>query len=89
MLRNVPVGVFNSSRVSGLAGAVAGRARAAGWVVNDVANWRGNFAATTIYYPVGSKAQAELLAQDLEVGNVQPSIAGMRTDRLTVIVTGS
>ncbi len=85
----MPVGVFNSSRVSGLAGAVAGRARAAGWVVNGVANWRGNFAATTIYYPAGSKAQAELLARDLQVGNVQPSTTGMRTDRLTVIVAAS
>lgn len=87
--RNIAVGVFNNSRVSGLARTTADKVRAAGWTVNGISNWRGSIEATTVYYPNGFKAQADLLAQDLGANRVMPSLAVMRTDRLTVILTGT
>jgi hypothetical protein len=84
----VVVEVFNNSRVSGLAGAVAGRASHAGWQVVGSDNWYGTIPASTVYFPPRLKAAGHLLALDLGIRRVVPSVAPMRLDRLTVILTG-
>ena len=86
--RDVPVGVFNNTSTSGLGRTVAAKVRAAGWTVAGVGNWRGSIPETTVYYPPGFQTQAQTLAKDLDFGRVRPSVAPMRTDRLTLIVAG-
>ena len=86
--RDIPVGVFNNTATRGLARTVAAKVRAAGWTVAGVGNWRGSIPETTVYYPSGFQSQAQTLARDLDFGRVRPSVAPMRTDRLTLIVAG-
>ncbi len=81
------VEVFNNSGVSGLAGSTAARAQGAGWQVVGSDNWYGTIPASTVYYPERLRAQARLLARDLGIARLKPSIAPMRGDRLTVILT--
>ena len=50
-------------------------------------NWYGTISASTVYYPARLKAQAELLGKDLGISRLKPTIAPMRGDRLTVILT--
>jgi hypothetical protein len=87
-LRNIPVGIFNNTRTAGLADRVAAKARAAGWSVAGVGNWRGSIPETTVYYPPGFAKQAQTLARDLDFSRVRPLVAPMRSDRLTVILSG-
>jgi len=87
--RDIPVAVYNNSRVTGLARTTAGKVQAAGWTVTDTGNWSGSIPETTVYYPDGFKEQAQLLARDLDFGRVMPAAPGMRDSRLTLILTGS
>jgi hypothetical protein len=84
----VDVVVFNNSNVKGLAGKTATRAQRAGWNVVGTDNWYGTIDTSTVYYPARLKAAATLLAHDLGITRVKPSIAPMRDDRVTVILTG-
>jgi hypothetical protein len=84
----VYVTVFNNSNVKGLAGKTATRAQRAGWNVVGTDNWYGTVDTSTVYYPARLKAAGTLLAQDLGIARVKPAIAPMRSDRLTVILTG-
>jgi hypothetical protein len=43
--------------------------------------------ASTVYYPDRLEKQGRLLAKDLGISRVIPSISPMRLDRLTVILT--
>ena len=81
------VEVFNNSGISGLAGSTAARAQGAGWQVVGSDNWYGTIPASTVYYPARLHDQAKLLGKDLGIARVKPSIAPMRGDRLTVILT--
>jgi hypothetical protein len=81
------VEVFNNSGISGLAGSTAARASGAGWQVVGSDNWYGTIPASTVYYPARLKAQALLLGKDLGIARIKPTIAPMRGDRLTVILT--
>lgn len=83
------VEIFNNSTISGLADATSAQVQDAGWKVVGVDNWYGNIPATTIYYPKRLKPQAELLAHDLDVNRVKPAVSPMRSDRLTMILTGA
>jgi hypothetical protein len=84
----VYVVVFNNSNVKGLAGKTGTRAQRAGWNVVGTDNWYGTVDASTIYFPSRLKAAGALLAKDLGITRVRPAIAPMRSDRLTVILTG-
>lgn len=86
--RDVPVAVFNNTGTAGLADTMAAEVRAAGWNVTGVGNWRGAIPETTVYYPPGFEEQANTLARDLDFGRVKPSVAPMRSDRLTLILSG-
>jgi LytR cell envelope-related transcriptional attenuator len=81
------VEVYNNSGISGLAGSTAARAAGAGWQVVGSDNWYGTIPASTVYYPPRLHAAAELLGKDLGIDRLKPSIAPMRGDRLTVILT--
>jgi hypothetical protein len=81
------VEVYNNSGISGLAGRTSRRASGAGWQVVGSDNWYGTIPASTVYYPARLHAQAKLLARDLGIERLRPSIAPMRFDRLTVILT--
>jgi hypothetical protein len=80
--------VFNNSNVKGLAGKTATRAQRAGWNVVATDNWYGTVDTSTVYFPPRLKAAGALLAKDLGITRVKPAIAPMRSDRLTVILTG-
>jgi hypothetical protein len=84
----VLVAIFNNSNVKGLAGKTGTRAERAGWTVVGTDNWYGTVDTSTVYYGPRLKAAADLLAHDLGITRVKASIAPMRPDRLTVILTG-
>lgn len=86
--RGATVSVLNNSGVAGAARTFAGKVTAAGWQLGGVGNWTGAIEANTVYYPPGLQAQAELLAADVEIDRIRPSVAPMRPDRLTIILTG-
>ncbi|WP_426246075.1 LytR C-terminal domain-containing protein [Nocardioides sp. LHG3406-4] len=84
----VMVEVFNNSGIQGLAGSTADKALAAGWQVVGTDNWIGTVPSSTVYYPQRLKAAARLLALDLGIDRVMPSVDPMRLDALTVVLTG-
>ena len=86
--KSIDVAVLNATRTTGLARQVATRVRAAGWTVAAVGNWRTGASQTAVHFPRGRKAEARLLAKDLDIDAVLPSTSGMRSDRLTVILLG-
>jgi len=81
--------VFNNTRTRGLAGSVAGKAKAAGWNVVGSDNWYGTVDSTAVYYPPRLKRAAQELAYDLGIQRLRPAQDPMQMDRLTVILTGS
>ena len=85
----VNVEVYNNSGVKGLAGRTATKASTVGWNVVGSDNWVGTIPAPTIYYGPRLAAAAKLLGKDLGISRVRPSVAPMRPDRLTVILTAA
>lgn len=85
-----PVTVFNNTQIAGLAGRVSEKVKEAGWQVAAADNWYGTVPATTVYYPRGKKAAAQLLALDLGVARIKPADADsdMSDTNLTLILTG-
>ena len=81
------VTIFNNTRVKGLAGGVADKAKGAGWNVVATDNWYGTVDSTAVYYPPRLKAAAEELGFDLGIKRIKPSQEPMQFDRLTVILT--
>jgi hypothetical protein len=80
--------VFNNSPVSGLAAKVAAKASQIGWQVVGADNWYGTIPSSTVYYPPAMEKAGKLLALDLGITRTAPAVDPMRTDRLTVILTG-
>jgi len=86
--RTAGVSVLNNTTIQGLATTYSAKVRDAGWTDVRVGNWRGSIAGNTVYFPSQLEEQAKLLGDDLGIDRVLPSIAGMRTDRLTIILAG-
>ena len=86
---HAPAVVLNETTQTGLAGRVAARLQARGWTVTGTGNWRGNIGSTTVYYPPSLLAAARSLAHDLGISRIRPRVAGMLTDRLTVVLTSN
>lgn len=86
--RTATVSVLNNSRVTGLARTFSGKVVSAGWTLGGIGNWTGSIDGNTVYYPAGLEQQARLLAADVGIGRIRPSIAPMRADRLTIILSG-
>lgn len=84
---NVLVEVYNNSGIRGLAAQKASLLQGAGWNVAATDNWYGNIFANTVYYPPHLRAAAARLAKTLGVQRLQPAVAPMQFDRLTVIFT--
>jgi hypothetical protein len=83
----VYVEVFNNTRIKGLAGGVAEKAKNAGWNVVGSDNWYGTVDGTTVYYPPRLKRAGEALGRDLGIKKLKPAEDPMSFDRLTVILT--
>ena len=75
--RETPVRVFNNTAVAGSAAALAQKARGSGWTVAGVGNWRGQIPSSTVYFPSGKRDEAQLLADDLDIDRVKPTIDQM------------
>jgi hypothetical protein len=86
--REARVSVLNNSGIVGAAKAFSGKVAAAGWTLSGIGNWTGSIGANTIYYPSGLQDQAKLLAADVEIERIRPSVAPMGMDRLTIILSG-
>lgn len=86
--RVAPVSVLNNTTIQGLAATYSAKVREAGWSNVTIGNWRGSIAGNTVYFPPQLEDQAKLLGKDLGIGRILPSIAPMRTDRLTIILSG-
>jgi hypothetical protein len=86
--RDSLVSVLNNTGVTAAARVFSGRVAAAGWRLGGVGNWSGSIPANTVYYPAGLQDQAQLLADDVGIARVVPSVAPMRMDRLTIILSG-
>ncbi|MCL3817711.1 LytR C-terminal domain-containing protein [Aeromicrobium wangtongii] len=86
--RTARVSVLNNSGVVGAARAFSAKVAAAGWQISGVGNWTGSIPANTVYYPAGLEDQARLLASEVGIQRIRPSVAPMRMDRLTVILSG-
>ena len=86
--REAPVAVLNNTTIQGLAATYSAKVRAAGWNNVTIGNWRGSIAGNSVYFPPQLADQAKLLAQDLGIGRVLPSVSPMRSDRLTIILAG-
>lgn len=84
----VLVAVFNNTHETGLAGRVSARAAQLGWQVVGADDWYGTIPASTVYFPPQLARAGHQLALDLGIHRVLPSVSPMRTDRLTVILTG-
>jgi hypothetical protein len=82
--------VFNNTSITGLAGRVSEKVKAAGWKVAAADNWYGTVSATTVYFPRGKKAAAQQLALDLGVARIMPADtdSDMSDTNLTLILTG-
>ena len=87
--RETPVRVFNNTAVAGSAAALAQKARGSGWTVAGVGNWRGQIPSSTVYFPSGKRDEAQLLADDLDIDRVKPTIDQMPSDQMTVIISGA
>jgi LytR cell envelope-related transcriptional attenuator len=84
---HAPTVVLNETVIRGLAAQVAAVLRTKHWMVTGVGNWFGQIPSTTVYYPPGMEAAARSLAYDLRISRLRPSVRGMLTNRLTVVLT--
>jgi cytoskeletal protein RodZ len=87
--RTAPVSVLNNSGVVGAARTFSAKVAGSGWTVSGIGNWSGSIPANTVYYPPSLQSQAERLAADVGISRVRPSVSPMRTDRLTIILSGA
>jgi hypothetical protein len=86
--RNATVSVLNNSGITGAARAFSAKVTGAGWTLGGVGNWTGSIDGNTIYYPAGLQDEAQVLSGDVGIQRIRPSIAPMRMDRLTIILSG-
>ncbi len=86
---DVLVEVYNNSGITGLAAQKASLLEGAGWNVAATDNWYGNIPANTVYYPSQLLSAAKQLAKRLHIVRIQPAVAPMQFDRLTVIFTSA
>ncbi len=86
--RTLAVAVYNATDRKGLGGRLAEQLREAGWRVPVIQPFEGDDQAeTTVYYPDGKRAAAELLAEEMPG---QPKVAErygeLSRTRLTVVI---
>lgn len=82
----VSVEVYNTSSIKKLAARTAVKASTLGWQVLGTDNWPGSVPAPTVYYGPRLEEAAKLLAKDLGIRRIRPSVDPMKPDRVTVIL---
>lgn len=87
-VRDAAVVVLNNTGIANLASTFSGQVTTAGWAVSGTGNWNGQIPSNTVYYPAGQQEAGELLADDLGIDRVLPSVSPMQMDRLTLILSG-
>ncbi len=81
------VAILNATDVTGLAARAEEQLVAGGWSVPAIDTYGGDLAETTIFYPEGMEESAQALAAQFPViKQVSPTIAGLTTERLVLIV---
>jgi LytR cell envelope-related transcriptional attenuator len=87
---HAPLTVLNNTTTQGLAGQAADVFSGKGWTVNDVSNYTGNLATTTVFYdpsdPAQQRAARSLAAQFPAITAVQPRINDLPGKGLTVVL---
>lgn len=85
-LRDLDVVVLNQSGVAGAAASTAEELTGDGWNVSGVGNWRGSVPSTTVYYPDGAEAAAQVLAEAIGTERILPVFDGVSSSKLTIIL---
>jgi hypothetical protein len=81
------VGILNGTDVPGLAAQAQQALEAGGWPVPATDTYRGDIAVTTVYYPPGDEESARALAAQFpEIMAVEPTIPGLTSIRLVLIL---
>lgn len=84
---HLPLDVLNSTHTSGLAASAAKTLKAGGWTVAETGNYPHTMSGTTVYYPAGQLASAQLLASQFPaISRVVAAPAGVSTTDLTVVL---
>jgi hypothetical protein len=84
----VPVDIFNSTHISGLAKAAANTLTAGGWSIGTTGNYPQSITVTTVYYPAGDLVSAQLLAHQYPaIRQVVAAPSGLSTANLTLVLT--
>jgi LytR cell envelope-related transcriptional attenuator len=81
------VGVLNATGVPGLAGRAQEALEAGGWPVPATDTYSGDVDVTTVFYPPGEEETARALAAQFpQIKAVEPTIEGLTTSRLVLIL---
>ena len=81
------VGILNGTDVSGLAAQAQEVLEAGGWPVPATDTFTGDIAVTTVYFPPGEEESAQALAAQFpEIQAVEPTIPGLTSSRLVLIL---
>jgi cytoskeletal protein RodZ len=84
---HLPLAVLNSTHTSGLAARAARTLTSGGWTVAMTGNYPHTMSGTTVYYPAGQLAAAQLLASQFPaIRRVVAAPAGVSTTDLTVVL---
>ena len=78
--------VYNNTVSRGYAARTADKAKALGWNVVMVENWKGSVPSSTVFYSAGLEAEARALAKDLGVNRVAPNHSGISLKGLSVVL---
>lgn len=84
--KSVRIVVYNNTVSRGYAARTADEAKALGWNVVMVENWKGSVPSSTVFYSVGLEAEARALAEDLGVNRVVPNHSGISLKGLSVVL---
>jgi LytR cell envelope-related transcriptional attenuator len=81
------VGILNGTDVEGLASNAQETLEAGGWPVPAVDTYSGDIEVTTVFYPPGQEESAQALAAQFpEIKAVEPTIPGLTSIRLVLIL---
>jgi LytR cell envelope-related transcriptional attenuator len=81
------VGILNGTDVEGLARRTQKILEAGGWPVPAIDTYSGDIEVTTVYYPPGEQASAQALAAQFpEIKAVEPTLPGLTSTRLVLIL---
>lgn len=78
--------IYNNTATRGYAARTADRAKALGWNVVAVENWRGSVPSSTVFYSQGFANEAKAFAKDLGIGRIAPNHSGISLKGLSVVL---